>query len=138
MKMTFKTIAIVAVSVCVLVGPAAAGGRSDSGLELQVGGVVAVSPKFEGSKDYEVVGFPIVAPAGSSLGDGLVQFRGPDDVRLRLLRAGKFEAGPLAGWRFSRVEDDASRFAGLGDVEGGLVAGAYAAYKAGRFTPFVS
>ena len=32
---------------------------------LQAGGAIAVTPKFEGSKDYEIRGFPIVAPAGS-------------------------------------------------------------------------
>lgn len=108
-------------------------------LELQVGGAVTVSPKYEGSKEYEVRGFPIVAPAATAgADDGLVQFRGVDDIRLRALRFNGFEAGPLAGYRFTRDEDDADRLEGLGDVDGGLVIGAYAAYNLGGIKPFVS
>ena len=41
-------------------GPALA-----NSMELQVGGAVGLMPKYEGSKEYEVIGFPIVAPAGT-------------------------------------------------------------------------
>jgi outer membrane scaffolding protein for murein synthesis (MipA/OmpV family) len=96
-----------------------------------------VSPKYEGSSDYDVMGFPFVAPA--SLGsDGRVQVQGPDDVRLRLFKHNGFEAGPLAGWRFGRDEDDSDRLWGLGDVDGGLVIGGYMAYQIGFLKPFLS
>lgn len=113
---------------------------TDDTLNLQAGGAVTVSPKYEGSKDYEVRGFPIVAPAGTpeEAESGLVQFRGVDDIRFRAFRANGFEAGPLAGYRFGRDEDDAYRLTGLGDVDGGLVVGGYAAYNFGAFKPFVS
>jgi MipA family protein len=113
---------------------------SNSGaINLQTGGFVAVAPKYEGSKDYEVRGFPIIAPSGDGLpGSGRVQFRGPDDLRFRLFDFNGFEMGPLAGWRFDREESDAQRLRGLGDVDGGFVVGGYVAYRAGRFTPFVS
>lgn len=107
------------------------------GPEWQVGGFVFVAPKYEGSKDYEVRGAPFIAPAGSGE-SGVVQFRGPDDLRFRLIEFYGFEAGPLAGWRFDRDESDAARLRGLGDVDGGLVLGGYAAYDAGLFKPFVS
>lgn len=110
---------------------------ASTGFDFQVGGMVFVAPKFEGSKDYEVMGVPFIAPAGRD-GDGMVQFRGPDDLRFRLLRFGGFEAGPLAGWRFGRDEEDADRLEGLGDVDGGVVVGGFAAYKIGNFKPFVS
>lgn len=96
-----------------------------------------VSPKYEGSKQYEVRGFPIIAPAGTG-GDGMVQFRGLDDVRFRLLQNSGIEAGLLGGYRFGRDEDDADRLDGLGDVDGGLVAGAFVAYDMGFMKPFVS
>jgi outer membrane scaffolding protein for murein synthesis (MipA/OmpV family) len=104
------------------------------GSQWQVGGVVFVTPKFEGAKSYEAVGFPFVAPAG--LGDdGVVQIKGADNVRFRVLQAYGFEAGPLLGWRFGRDEDDSDRLRvlnnGLGDIDGGLVAGGYAGYRAG-------
>ena len=117
-----------------------AASANDGELTLQAGGAAAIAPKYEGSKDYEVRGFPIVAPAGSgdSSEAGFVQFRGIDDIRFRAFNSNGFEMGPLAGYRFGRDEDDADRLTGLGDVDGGLVVGAYAAYNFGAFKPFVS
>ena len=80
---------------------------------------------------------PLVAPAGSGE-PGFIQFRGPEDLRFRVINWNGFEAGPLTGWRFDRDEDDADRLDGLGDVDGGIVLGGYAAYQFGLFKPFVS
>lgn len=123
--------------------PAAAGdsrtGPGTSDVNLQVGGFVFVAPKYEGSKDYEVRGFPIIAPSGYGISsEGRVQFRGPDDLRFRLLEFYGLEVGPVAGWRFGRDQDDASRLRGLGDVDGGVVVGGYAAYRTHLLTPFVA
>ncbi len=120
---------------------AASAGGFDAGeggsFDVNVGGLVAVSPEYEGSKDYKVIGAPLLFPAG--FGDeGIVQFRGVDDLRFRLLNQYGFEAGPLIGWRFNRDEDDADRLIGLGDVDGGFVVGGYAGYRFGAFLPFVS
>jgi outer membrane scaffolding protein for murein synthesis (MipA/OmpV family) len=104
--------------------------------DVQAGGMVIVKPKYEGAKDYEVTGAPIIAPAGS--GSGLVQFNGLDDLRIRLLDQHGFEAGPLVGYRFGRDQDDADLLDGLGDVDGGLVVGGYAGYRFGAVMPFVS
>jgi MipA family protein len=113
---------------------------SAQSLDLQVGGAVTVGPKYEGSKEYEVRGFPIIAPAGTPGAEdsGFVQFRGIDDIRFRALHSNGFEFGPLAGYRFGRDEDDADRLTGLGDVDGGVVVGGYAAYDFGFLKPFLS
>ncbi|PPD29999.1 MAG: MltA-interacting MipA family protein [Hyphomicrobium sp.] len=111
------------------------GGGSD--VELQAGGVAIVKPKYEGSNEYEVVGAPIVGPAGGT-GNGFVQFKGVDDLRFKLIDNWGFETGPLVGYRFERDQDDADRLRGLGDVDGGLVVGGYAAYNFGSIKPFVS
>ena len=109
------------------------------GLKLQVGGIVAIAPEYEGSKDYKIIGAPIIAPAGlGGMDDGVVQFRGVDDLRFRVINFNGFEAGPLVGWRFDRNEDDGDRLLGLGDVDGGLVIGGYAGYHIGAFMPFIS
>ena len=120
---------------------AAAGGFSDLGLantDWQVGGFVFVTPKYEGSKDYEVRGAPFIAPAGLDDERSRVQFRGPEELRVRALEFSGFEVGPLVGWRFDRDDNDAARLRGLGDVDGGLVLGGYAAYHLGPLMPFVS
>lgn len=108
-------------------------------IPLQVGGLVIVAPEYEGADSYRVVGAPFIAPAGA-LGDdgGVIQFRGPSDIRFRLLRQGGFEAGPVAGYRFGRDEDDGDLLGGLGDVDGGLVLGGFAAYGVGPLKAFAS
>ncbi len=120
------------------VSPAGATDLFGSGpLDLQAGGMVLVTPRYEGSKEYQVFGVPLVSPAGDNE-FGFVQFRGPEDLRFRVINWNGFEAGPLTGWRFDREEDDADRLEGLGDVDGGFVLGGYAAYQFGFFKPFLS
>ncbi|HZA01408.1 MAG TPA: MipA/OmpV family protein [Hyphomicrobiaceae bacterium] len=116
--------------------PAAAQDAADAtplfGNQWQIGGFIFVSPKFEGAKSYDVTGFPFVAPA--ALGeDGIVQIKGADDMRFRLLHLDGLEFGPLAGYRFGRDEDDSPRLRGLEDIDGGLVVGAFATYRTGPF-----
>jgi outer membrane protein len=131
--------ASLALASLVAAAPSArAGGFGElSNIDWQVGGFVFVTPKYEGAKDYEVLGVPFIAPVGLE-DSGRVQFRGADDLRFRLIEAYGFEAGPLAGWRFDRDDNDAFRLRGLGDVDGGLVLGGYAAYALGPIKPFVS
>jgi outer membrane scaffolding protein for murein synthesis (MipA/OmpV family) len=107
--------------------------------DIAVGGIVVVAPEYEGSDEYKVLGAPIIAPSGGGFGpDGVVQFRGVDDLRLRVLNFSGFEAGPLVGWRFDRDQDDGDRLLGLGDVDGGLVVGGYVGYRFGAVMPFAS
>lgn len=104
-----------------------------SSFGLGVGGVVAIKPKYEGSDEYDVYGFPIIIPefgGGGVLADRL-KVRGADDVRYRLYGANGFEVGPLAGYAFGRDEDDGDLLRGLGDVDDGIVLGAYAGYRIG-------
>lgn len=134
---------IAVLSLALVSLPAAAtesgAGPGASDLNVQVGGFVFVAPKYEGAKKYEVRGFPIVAPSGYGItSEGRVQFRGPDDLRFRLLEFYGFEVGPVTGWRFGRDQDDARRLRGLGDVDGGIIVGGYAAYKTHLLMPFVS
>ncbi len=138
MRRLLSSSAILAIATLAIVSSVGTS-RAVDAIDLQVGGAAVVAPKYEGSKEYEVRGFPIIAPADTSdSDDGLIQFRGVDDLRLRAIQFNGFEAGPLAGYRFSRDEDDADRLEGLGDVDGGLVIGAYAAYNFGGLKPFVS
>lgn len=112
--------------------------QGDGGWALQAGGIVVMAPTFEGSKRYAVKGAPFIAPAGLGNGsDGLLQFKGLDDVRLRLLNWHGLEAGPLIGYRQGR-EDDQRHLHGLGDIDGGLVGGGFVGYRMGPLMPFVS
>ncbi|MCH9807385.1 MAG: MipA/OmpV family protein [Alphaproteobacteria bacterium] len=111
----------------------------DGGFSVGVGGVVGVKPKYEGSDEYEAFGAPIVLPKFGGMGlGGRVKVRGVDDVRFKVLDMGGFEVGPLAGYAFGREEDDGDLLLGLGDVDDGLILGAYAAYSNGPFLLDVS
>ncbi len=141
-KTALATVGLAVASAGGGTGAAFAGGEFDGrpssgGFDLQVGGLAIVKPKYEGSKEYEVWGVPVIAPAGGD-GKGFVQFKGVDDLRFRVLSANGFEAGPVVGYRFGRDEDDADRLLGLGDVDGGLVVGGYVAYRLGSVMPFIS
>jgi outer membrane protein len=118
-----------ALAMLLVAAPAAADGPLDLGSRWQVGGFVYVSPSFEGSKSYEAIAFPFLAPAGLGSSDGAFQLKGIDDLRLRLLKMGGLEIGPLAGYRFGRDGDDVVNVA-VDDVDGGLVLGAFATYRA--------
>lgn len=129
--MTMKPVALaslLALSFLSLTNSAAA--RDE--LALRVGGMINVSPTYEGGKDYKVIGVPFIAPAGNDERSGRVQFRGIDHLQWALVSTGGFQFGPLAGYRFGREEDDGSRLRGLGDIDGGLVVGGFASYAYGN------
>lgn len=132
-----SAILTIAIGVWVPVSCANATGFSMDDLDIpsewMVGGFLVVTPKFEGSKEYEASGFPFIAPVGVD-GTGFVNVIGPQNVQFRLLRFEPFEAGPLTGYRWSRDEDDAKRLNGLGDVSGGLIVGGFASLN---FRPFL-
>lgn len=107
-------------------------------VNIAIGGVAVVVPRYEGSKQYRVVGIPFLAPGGPETDQSRFQFKGPDDLRVRLVTLQNLEFGALTGWRFGRQEDDADHLVGLGDVSGGLILGGYLAYHMGPLTPFVS
>ncbi len=107
---------------------------SDGRSGLRIGGSVGVAPKYEGSDEYRVIGFPLIIPISGNDGVGgvfrrYISFQGLDDVRIRLLQYSNFEAGPLFGYAFGRDQDDGDRLAGLGDVDGGVIVGGFARVK---------
>jgi outer membrane scaffolding protein for murein synthesis (MipA/OmpV family) len=118
----------------------ASAAAADDGLESlfgggwTAGGALVVSPKYEGSDSYEVTGAPFIFPGSPFGGSGIVTFSGIDSLQIRVIRQGVLEAGPLVGLRFGRDEDDGPLLGGLGDVDGGVVLGAYGAVRLGTFT----
>jgi outer membrane scaffolding protein for murein synthesis (MipA/OmpV family) len=129
--------ACAALAMVLAAAPAAAEDPPDLfGSRWQAGGFVYVSPSFEGSKHYDAIAFPFLAPAGGGT-DGVIQLKGIDDLRWRLLKMGNLEIGPLAGYRFGRDADDVTKVA-VDDVDGGLVLGAFATYRMGALAFSVS
>ena len=107
-----------------------AGDFNFSDLEFEAGGIAIVSPRYEGSKSYQVQGVPFAFP-GSKHGDNDLTFKDIDSIEYRLVKFGMFEAGPLAGAWLGRSESDGRKLGGLGDISAGLVVGGYAAVNIG-------
>jgi len=120
------------------------GGETVVRKSVAVGAAVIVKPKYEGSQEHEAIPIPIIIPKlveEEDTPDGVfkevrqrVAFRGLDDVRIRVFGGQRFQVGAVTGWITTRDEDDADFLEGTGDIDGGLVGGAYAAYTMGLFT----
>ena len=144
--MRSPSIPLIAFTACLAFAGAASaadlGGAKDGGekagewtLEgVRVGGVLIVQPEYEGSDEYEVLGAPYLLPIFAGGGPGLFSrfdARGADDVRFNLIQHDGFVAGPLGGYSFGRDEDDGDLLEGLGDIDGGVVAGGFVGYYVG-------
>ena len=120
------------------------GGETVVQKSVVVGAAPIIRPKYEGSQEHEVIPIPMIIPSLTSeedTPDGVfkqvrqrVAFRGLDDVRIRVFGGDRFQIGAVTGWITTRDEDDADFLEGTGDIDGGLVAGAYTAYSLGAFT----
>ncbi|MEN2494932.1 MAG: hypothetical protein TECD_00842 [Hyphomicrobiaceae bacterium hypho_1] len=91
---------------------------------LSVGTTISIAPRYEGSSNYKSSISPFLFPNFSGP-VGLVDFRGIDDIRLKLLQNKMFELGPLFGYRIGRHEDDCKKLKGLGNIDDGLVLGGF-------------
>jgi len=111
---------------------------ADQPLAVQAGIAVQVSPAYEGSRDYQLLAIPVVFPAGGNDLDDRVQFRGLDHLQFALISTSGFQFGPLVGYRFGRDQDDGRLLHGLGDIDGGVVGGAFASYRIGAIRASVS
>lgn len=123
-------------------GPA--GGETVVRKSVALGAAAIIQPKYEGSNEHEVIPIPMIIPSfveTEDTPDGIfkevrqrVTFRGLDEIRIRAFGGDHFQIGAVTGYITTRDQDDGDLLKGLGDVEGGLVLGAYTAYTLGAFT----
>ncbi|HET7211447.1 MAG TPA: MipA/OmpV family protein [Methyloceanibacter sp.] len=116
--------------------------KAEGERSLTLGGAVLVKPKYEGSDEHDVLGIPIIIPRFSVPDDDpsmfqsfrqRVKFRGLDDIRVRALGGERLQAGVVTGYMTERDENDGRLLRGLGDIDGGLVLGAYTGFSLGAF-----
>ncbi len=146
MRLLSTSLLALAVSAPLIAAPTAAisadlgeGGYKDAGAPAQdwalesvkFGGIVVIQPTYEGSDEYEVLGFPYLLPvfAGGPGFFSRIDARALDDVRFELVQYDGFIAGPLAGYKFGREEDDGDLLVGLGDIDDSFVAGGFVGYR---------
>ncbi|MGB6910410.1 MAG: MipA/OmpV family protein [Methyloceanibacter sp.] len=111
---------------------------------LGVGAAAVIKPKYEGSNEHEVIPIPVIIPRFVSKPEDetsaysqvrkRLAFRGLDDIRIRVLGGDRFQVGAVTGWITKRDQDDGNLLKGMGDIDGGLVAGAYSAFRLGMFS----
>jgi len=94
--------------------------------QVVVGGGAMYAPKFEGSKDYEVLPVPFIS---ATFGD-FVQID-PRGVLVDLYQADKFTISAKGGYELGRDEKDSDHLEGLGDVDAGGVLGGVVSYELG-------
>lgn len=129
-------------AVAALIAAPGASAMPESGRSLTLGAAAIVKPKYEGSDEHEVIPIPIIIPKFTDTPDDgstftnvrkRVNFRGLDDVRIRVLGGERLQVGAVTGYITKRDQDDGRLLRGLGDIDGGLVLGAYSAFTLGAF-----
>lgn len=101
---------------------------NDVDLSLRIGGGAKYQPDYEGSDDYHVVPWPIIALEFLRL-PGLGEFGGPSTG---------FSVGPSFNVLGSRDESDNAALAGLGDVDTAFEAGAKVSFETDMFGAFLA
>ncbi len=101
---------------------------------LRLGGAALIAPSYEGSDSLAVRAVPLVdlnwrdtvfLDTRRGLGANVFKMTDPQG-------RGALKIGPFVNWRFEREESDDDDLRGLGDVKGGIDAGAFANYTFGR------
>jgi MipA family protein len=106
-------------------------GLVPQGMRVTVGVIGTYEPKYEGGKTYEFLALPVFKLNTDSGLAKRFDVRNLDDISFAVVQKGDYQLGVLTGWRQDRNESDAPRLHGLGDVDGGLVAGGFARYNFG-------
>lgn len=102
--------------------------EKDVDLSLRIGGGAMVQPDYEGSDDYHVVPWPIIALEYLRL-PGIGEFGGPSTG---------FSVGPSFNVLGARDEDDNPILNGLGDVDTAVEIGGKVSFEHDMFGAFVA
>ncbi len=126
-----------------VVSPSPAAAEPEAGRSVTLGAAAIVKPKYEGSDEHEYIPIPIIIPRLSESPDEdpsafksfrkRVSFRGLDDIRIRVLGGERLQFGAVTGYITDRDQNDGDQLRGWGNVEGGLVLGAYSGFSMGAF-----
>lgn len=106
---------------------------SDWDVMIGVGAIYA--PKFEGSKDFEIVPIPMIS---ATFGDRVTI--DPGGVSIDVLKSNGFKISVTGGYDMGggRDEDDSSHLRGLGDIDAGAVVGTRFSYETGPMEFYAS
>ncbi|WP_027666327.1 MipA/OmpV family protein [Rhizobium leguminosarum] len=92
-----------------------------------IGAGAVYGPKFEGSKDFEVMPAPFFS--ASFFNDYL--HVGPTGLLVDIYKVENFKISAKGGMEFGRDEDDSDHLKGLGDIDSGAKIGGVISYELG-------
>jgi hypothetical protein len=105
-------------------------------LTIMLGGLGLLRPEYEGSDEYQVIGFPMpsvnyknIFVLGGQAGQGL---------NVNIIRSPFFTFGASLNFYSDRDEDESDDLIGMGDIDAGLDAGIYAMGRLGPLTARVN
>ena len=96
---------------------------------IMLGGLGAVKPKYKGSNQYEISGFPFIDIKYKKI--FFLNYR--EGLGINILHAPNFRIGAAFNFYGSRNEDDSRHLQGLQDIDVGLDAGVFGSISFGRF-----
>lgn len=102
---------------------------------VTISGGASFQPDYEGSNDYEVSPLPLLMVSykdlvflrGPMLGANLFTWRGARE-------GDKLQIGPVMRYQMGRDQDDNDALQGMGDIDGGIEAGAFVSYNTGAWS----
>jgi len=97
---------------------------------IMLGGLGALKPKYKGSNQYEVSGFPFIDIKYKKI--FFLNFR--EGLGINVLHAPNFRVGAAFNFYGSRDEDDSTYLQGFQDVDAGLDAGVFSSISSGKFS----
>ncbi|WP_034636163.1 MipA/OmpV family protein [Desulfovibrio cuneatus] len=95
---------------------------SSDGLDhhISIGAAGIVMPEFEGADSYKVMPFPLIEYSNKYFFISTLKGAG-----VNIISTPTITAGPVLTYRFGRKENASDLLKGLGDVDGGVEAGAF-------------
>ena len=103
--------------------------KSNNDWSIMLGGLGALKPKYKGSNQYEVSGFPFIDIKYKKI--FFLNFR--EGLGINILHAPNFRVGTAFNFYGSRDEDDSSYLQGFQDIDAGLDAGVFGSISFGKF-----
>ena len=104
--------------------------KTKNNWSIMLGGLGAVKPKYKGSSQYEVSGYPFIDIKYKKI--FFLNFR--EGLGINILHAPNFRVGAAFNFYGSRNEDDSTYLQGFQDVDAGLDTGVFGSISSGKFS----
>jgi outer membrane protein len=105
-------------------------------LTIMLGGLGLLRPEYEGSDEYQVIGFPM--PSINYKNIFILGGQAGQGMGVNIIRSPFFTLGASLNFYSDREEDESDDLIGMGDIDAGLDGGIYATGRLGPITARVN